>query len=536
MMPARPHPKPSDTDPLLRAVATGDPACPDGRALAALGELVRTAATPARADLAAKVRAKLHAGVADRDRRLDQLDDDAIDAHFDGKNTDAGLAAFGTLVRGAVQPPRPVDLVSKVRAKLHRTQRLQAIGLDGDGGRRRLRIWHAVVAGHLAALLVLGVFRLHGDTVVGNGSGAGGSAAAGQGSGKGTINDRINDRTTDPSRPPASDFAAARFASWAEVHENRGDIFLLRRVPELRDQARRSFDTSKTAPLVDAGLRWLLTQQRPDGGFASGEGDDRDLATHSLAVLALLGEGLGDSRRTDAIRRGLKHLADRWGHEIEGARSQAASGLACLALVEGGLILGDATARAEAELAFARLDAGLPVRGEVAHLGGFALLAAESARQGGLRLPDGLILRLRSGLGDLSLGDKSHGDRTGLAAFIAGIDGRRAGGLDPLLNAFVGRPPAVDGNGRIDPLGWFFITLAMRDAGGPRWLAWSGRLQTALAQAFTLDGGNSHASGAHVPGAKVVWGDLDPKAGDVFATSLSLLNLQAAYRYLPLAR
>ncbi len=520
MTSARPQPKAPDSDPLLRAVATGDPACPDGRALAALGRLVRSAATPAPADLAAKVRARLHAGTTAPARNLNQLDDDAIDAHFDGERNDAGLTVFGALVREAGQPPRPIDLVAKVRAKLHHSRRLEAIGLDGKGGRSRLRIWHAVIAGHLAALLVLGVFRLQGDSLPAAGGGAGGNAAAGRGDG---------DRA-DAAVLPATDFAAARFSSWAEVHENRGDIFLLRRVPELREQARRTFAMARSAPLVEAGLRWLIAQQRSDGGFASGEGDDRDLATHSLAVLALLGEGLGDPRRTDSIRRGLKHLADRWGHEIEGARSQAASGLACLALVEGGLILGDATARAEAELALARLDAGLPVRSDLAHLGGFSLLAAESARQGGLRLPDGLIPRLRAGVGDLSSGDARR-DRTGLAAFLAGIDGRRAGGLDGVVQTFAQRPPAGDAGGRIDPLGWFFVTLAMRDADGSRWLAWSNGLQNAIAQAFTLDG-----VCAHVPAGRVVWGDLDPKAGEVFATSLGLLNLQAAYRYLPLAR
>ena len=69
----------NDSDPLLRAVADGDPNCPDGRTLAALGDLFRRHATPPGEanDLSADILARL-SDLADADGGAD--DQEAIDA------------------------------------------------------------------------------------------------------------------------------------------------------------------------------------------------------------------------------------------------------------------------------------------------------------------------------------------------------------------------------------------------------------------------------------------------------------------------
>ena len=78
--------------------------------------------------------------------------------------------------------------------------------------------------------------------------------------------------------------------------------------------------------------------------------------------------------------------------------------------------------------------------------------------------------------------------------------------------------------GRTDPLGWFFATLAMREADGADWQRWSSALEAQLIPLVQADG--------HVASNSIRYGET---GGDVFATSLVMLNLQVPYRYLPLA-
>nr|MBA3687209.1 hypothetical protein [Planctomycetota bacterium] len=89
--------------------------------------------------------------------------------------------------------------------------------------------------------------------------------------------------------------------------------------------------------------------------------------------------------------------------------------------------------------------------------------------------------------------------------------------------------PEVDAAGRVDPLGWFFATLAMREAGGAPWTAWSTALRERLLPVFVLSDGR-----AHVPAERVRFAA--SAGGDVFATSVAIIDLQAPYRYIPLAR
>nr|MBA3710099.1 hypothetical protein [Planctomycetota bacterium] len=149
----------TDTDPLLRAVADGDPACPDGRALARLGALVRDhARPPAPIDVAAAVRARMRGEAAfaddDSDQSAEDIERAQIDRAYDGDgSTDEHLARLGDLVRSAADLPRPVDLIERVRAKLRQSANQPSMPtLDGGS---RWRIWSAVIASHVAALVVV---------------------------------------------------------------------------------------------------------------------------------------------------------------------------------------------------------------------------------------------------------------------------------------------------------------------------------------------------------------------------------------------
>lgn len=527
----------SDTDPLLRAVADGDPHCPDGRMLAALGQLIRSHGVPPRpqADLADDVLARINdAG---------QADGEAIDAFYNSERTDAAdegeLGRLASLVRGAA--PAPIDLSQQVLKRIRASTRLALFAEEPRRGidrSSRWRIWSAVVASHVAALLAFAIFELgfglgtdHSTPARSEAAGAGGDAGNGSGMGTGDAGSR---RAVAPALPPNLP------ATWGDVRSLGTDLFLLRRFPELRREALRQYGQEAAAPAIAAGLGWLLAQQdAATGAFVpAADGDERGIATHSLAVLALLGEGLGDRTRTTAARRGLAWLAERVAPAGDDAPRLAglgpvAGGLSTLALVEGGLLLGDDDLRLRAEGCLVALDRGLPMQPGANGLGGFPLLALETAQQGGMRVPGRLLQQARKQIARaLPAQEAADAGRLGLAAFARAIYGlgdassaqQQVRRLGELAGTLAGERP--------DPLGWFFATLAMREAGGDAWSAWSAATASALTPLLHAD---AQTAAGRVDPQTIRHGDSAGERADVFATSLVLLNLQAPYRYLPLA-
>ena len=518
----------SDTDPLLRAVADGDPHCPDGRMLAALGQLIRHHGTPPKpqADFADDVLARINdAG---------QTDGEAIDAFYNtGDADDNELGRMAMLVRGAA--PAPIDLSQQVLKRIRASSRLTLFteeprrGIDRSG---RWRIWSAVVASHVAALLAFAIFEM-GFGLGTDRSAPSSSEAAGNGgtSGMGT-GDANSQRTVAPALPPNLP------ATWGDVRGLGTDLFLLRRFPELRREALRQYGQEAAAPAITAGLSWLLSQQdAATGAFVPVTyTDERSIATHSLAVLALLGEGLGDRTRTTAARRGLAWLAERVAPAGDDAPRLAglgpvASGLSTLALVEGGLLLGDDDLRVRAEGCLIALDRGLPMQPGANGLGGFPLLALETAQQGGMRVPGRLLQQARKQIARaLPPQEAADVGRLGLAAFARAIYGLGDASSAQQQVRRLGELAGTLANERPDPLGWFFATLAMREAGGDAWKVWSSATASALMPLL-----NTQTAAGRVDPQAIRHGDSAGVGADVFATSLVLLNLQAPYRYLPLA-
>lgn len=499
----------SGTDPLLRALASGDPACPDGRSLARLGELMRAQSAPPRsADLAARVAARLgeeaEAAVA--------VDGRSIDAFYLQDRPHPVLEALRATVRG-LQPPRPVDLQEKVRARLARSGRF--FSGEGAGGEvevsRRWRVVTGVIAAHLAAALVFAVVQFRPDRPAGRPQqgGATGHWLAAPAPRLATL----------PERLPRS---------WGEIRAGEHDLFALRRYGEMRAAARHLGHMDRSAPQVEAGLAWLVSRQVESGciGGLTGDGD-RDLSCQGLAALALLGEGMGDSRRLEAARRLLAWIAAQPGL----TRNEVAAGIATLALVEGALLLNDPVLRLEAER---RLAGWEPVFAAAkpggAGMGGWTMLAIAVSEQGGLRVPAALRRQAQAIARSLPPAEaEGEVGRVGLAAYGRLIHGQ--GGSESvarLVETITGRPPAVGADGRLDPFAWTFPTLALREVGGEAWEVWASALQAALCPAFVDDG-----EGCKVPAERVHLATL--AGGDVFATALCVLNLQAAYRYLPVA-
>lgn len=468
------------SDPLLKAVADGDQACPDGRALANLGALVRTGSAPPRpTDLSGPVQRRVAQLPPDRD-------DDPVEAHYQHGLPDAELEALGGLIRQASALPRPVDLRARVKAGIAGSRRMSTVLAVQP--RSPLRVWHAVVAAHLAAALILALVTFGPER-------GGRSPAVAQG-------------TEDRS-------AQITAATWTSARAAGADLLLSRRLPELRESLRRSAGMDSAKPLVDGGLAWIRASEDGRGRFASSDpgADDRALAAQAAAVLALLGEGLGDTGRTQAAMRGNDLILAQW---TPGTRGVAAEGLACLAAVESALLSGDARRSAAALRAMQAIPR--PVTAQSVARGGWHLLAVRTAAATGLAVDPALAAEVEAVLAGLGQ-EGAAGRSNSLGAWAA----RTRGETVPLPGSV---PPLADFHGRCDPLAWFFAALDQHSA-GQGWDAWRGAMVTSFAVAMIPSGGQVHLPGQHA--AHLAAGS----DGDLLATSLALLCLQVPYRYLP---
>ena len=439
--------------------------------------------------------------------------------------------------------PRRVDLTQAVLRRISASSRLAAVlGADDEResatGRSRWRIISAVIAGHVAALLAFAIFQIGfhaGQDAKADESGLAANNTDGGADGQGgaVAGGRNGLNLKAPELPPNLP------ATWGDIRGLGTDLFLLRRFPELRANARMQFDMRASESSVALSVAWLRGRLDAKTGTFNADplatADERALATHALGTLALLGEGLGDKAHSADTRRALDWLRVRLGdtelagdgsgtdHAFAGL-SQVTSGLVSLTLVEGALLYGDLGLRSVGESTLITLDRGLPMQAGAAGLGGFTLLALETAQQGGMRVPGRLLQQARRSLARSLPTQDADAGRVGLAAFARYIYGLGGNSSTRQQIGQLGNLLPGSAAGRPDPLGWFFATLALREADGSDWQKWAGALEGQLIPLVQTDG--------HVSAEAIRYGET---GGDVFATSLVVLNLQAPYRYLPLA-
>jgi hypothetical protein len=516
---------------LLTALQEGDERCPDGRALARLGQLFRDSATlPRSPDLAARVVAVCAdpaalAAVPDDDALVDRLYNGGADSGID----DAELLRLRQLIRDASRLEREPDLLPRLAEELAGTSdsaRRSGVGrIDSD---LSWRIWSVVVGGHVAALLVLTL--LHGgfdrqETLTN-------LVASPPELGEGGYEVAVHRLRKLLDQADGSAATTALPDSWNDLADRPDDLFRLRQRESLRATARQLYGCSDSSITVARGLRWLELQQREDGFLGRSSGDRHiDLAAHSLATLALLGEGLDAASRSRAARTALDWLQQQQnldGYFLpDGTRDGMVYGVAVLALVEGAALFDDAGLRTAAELACDRHRAELIRQAGAGGLNGFALLAIETARLHRFRLPDGLAAEAAAVAAQVPRHARDVGT-VGLSLLNRAIRGDRdIDGFTRQATLIAQATTAVEGMS-CDPLGWYFATLALREQNGPSWETWNRMLENRILAIFEYD-----AEGAWVAADRVRHARNAGAAGDVLATSICLLNLQVSYRYLP---
>ena len=497
-----------DSDPLLRAIANGNEQCPDGKALAQLGRLIR-----GQQPLATDLRARVETHMAIAEGQLASDDGERVDHLYEQGGADPELGRLRDLFAGIA--PQPVDLRARVRRQLLASQRLAPVTVEAPVSsraqavqvhvrQRRMRVITTVVVGHLAAVLVVAVFFANRSPAP------------------------VNDNSTwTNAMPPVPRVLERGPQSWTQIPGSGFDLFALRRSPELRAAARTRFNSERSAGAVACGLRWLLAQQGSDGRFATAQNATADAATrdaavcrHALATLALLGEGGGttsiDRERMQAAQQALAAL-NQASLLVDADSTCQTRSLVTLARVEGALL--GACPHAVADLALRDLAEHLPATG----LDGFGLLAVETAQQGGLSVPAALLERSRQTLVAPTDANEPDLARLGLITFARATLGYRDNpATTALSDALAGRAPTM--TSPAEPQAWLFATLALREMGGPAWDTWIAGLQSRVLPSF-VDAG---------PGMAYV--GTDAQSDTVGATATAVLELQVAYRYLPLSR
>ncbi len=352
--------------------------------------------------------------------------------------------------------------------------------------------------------------------------------------------------------------------------------------------------TEASESAVELGLRWLALHEADGGGWSAAffttrcptrdaclDSDARgdpvyNAGVTATALLAFLGAGYrpdgGDY--ADVVRRGLAYLvkiqrADG-GITSQGATNLYNHAIATWALAEAAAITGDEGWRTAAQkgvdfLAEDQREGGgwdyfqraAPDKERNdASITGWAILALKSAQIAKLKVPDYVLTRAKKFLDDRT--DRRTGELT-YADYAPGQglkgDGLVAVGL--LCRLYLGmkdKEPMSAAAARLmrnlpdwkafeeaqerglrfarleqdhNMYYWYYGTLACFQLGGEEWTRWNGKMRDML---IAHQERREHRAGSWAPEHSYI----GRTGGRVWATAVSVLNLEVYYRYLPL--
>ena len=339
-----------------------------------------------------------------------------------------------------------------------------------------------------------------------------------------------------------------------------GNILGARMGPQRTANLDKYLGTADTEKAVMAALHWLKANQEPDGSWKCGQSA---AAGTALATLAFLGHGeTPDSAEFgQAVGKGLRYLVlhiDNSGlitvtsSDYIGGNSQ---GLVALALSEGYALTQSPALREPLERAVraivqeqsAAKDKSQDVGGwryrpfstdSDVSVSGWMILALKSAKAAGLDVPQEVCDKAAQFLWNM-YDTKNPGfgyqtperspSMTGIGVLCQqflgnGKDPRIQGALDYL------REQKVEWNktrGDYVLYGWYYITQAMFQGGGPYWQDWNREIRDTMVR-------NQQVDGRWMPPPNSTVETRELAATPAYSTALGALILEVYYRYLPI--
>jgi hypothetical protein len=329
---------------------------------------------------------------------------------------------------------------------------------------------------------------------------------------------------------------------------------------------------------VDAGLRWLMRAQSPDGRWSAANwqhlekhpnigtnaGSDRyDVGVSGLALMAFIAHGnthrSGQFKRT--VNMGLRWLLDQQRQDgslgFEGGEDIYNHAIAAMTLAEAFGVSRDFKLREKAQRAIDFcVQAQNPGQGwrygvkpgdNDSSVTGWMVLALKSARSAGLVVPtetfdgarnwfervtdrDGTAGYQQRGGGSSALeGNASRFEEvpcmTAVSALCRIILGEKSSstGVKQAAKTLAATPPDWDKDGKkINFYYWYYGSYAMFQIGGSHWKAWNAKMQAALV--------TTQCKGGPEDGSWSPLGEWCLAGGRVYATAINVLTLEIYYR------
>jgi hypothetical protein len=312
----------------------------------------------------------------------------------------------------------------------------------------------------------------------------------------------------------------------------------------------------QTESAIDRGLAYLASTQEADGRWDIGKGGGQrghDVGATAFALLAFYGRGERhdqDCKYRDQVARGLQWLLaqqDRVSGDMRGPRPQHNAmydhGIASLALIEAYGVTKDPELRPRAIAAIEFMGGAQHPQGGWRYqpgergdlsVTGWYIMALGSARMSGIPVPDAIFDGAKKFLALVSGGEfgGSYGYTDSPGNRDSNRQGMNAAGF--FCSQLLGSPPnglrahesarIVGGSGlRVPDLYYIYYgTLAAYQHQGPLWREWRTAMQDGFLKAQAKEGwwqpGGGHGGAM----------------GRVIGTALTVLCLEAHYRYTPL--
>jgi hypothetical protein len=313
--------------------------------------------------------------------------------------------------------------------------------------------------------------------------------------------------------------------------------------------------TTLTEAAVARGLRWLASQQKPDGRWELDGGMRSDSAATSLALLPFLGAGqthvTGKYQRE--VAAGLRWLLENQeedgdlGAGSTGNSHMYAHGQGAIVLCEAFAVTGDEQLRIPAQKAIDyivqaqhpeggwRYEPGQP--GDTSVLG-WQLMALQSAKAANLTVPPATLENANHYLDSVSHDDGAQ------YAYQRGNGPTEVMTAEALLCRMYlgwtmedyGLEQGVDwlaenhlpSSNQFNLYYWYYGTQVFHHAGGVNWEKWNTRIRDILV--------NSQEKRGDLAGSWAPQHHHDRAGGRIYATSVAVCTLEVYYRHAPIFR